>query len=363
MRIGGLIFFVLAIGGEVFGQEPVSDNTPKYSNEFIHIGVDARAFALGTSMVAHTRDVSSGYWNPAGLADLSSAHQLSLMHASYFAGVANYDYGSFATHLDDSSVWSVSVIRFSVDDIPDTRLLIDPNGAVNYDNIRFFSASDYGFLMSYGKKLSVWNGVRIGGSVKIIRRLVGDFAGSWGFGMNAGMKTSWKNWDIGIVGRDLFGTFNNWTINDESLADVYSKTGNMLYAKSLEISLPRMILGLARQFPVGDKFSILGTLDVTTTFDGKRNTLLKSEVVSLDPAVGMEVGFRELAFLRAGVNQFQQIKDFDSSLSWTFQPNVGVGFCIGELSIDYAFTDIGDQSAGLYSHIFSIKVNFDVEDK
>ncbi len=118
---------------------PAQDNTPKYSNEFLNIGVDARAFGLGLSMVSHTADASSGYWNPAGLSKMEPDHQLVLMHSAYFAGISNYDYGAFATRLDDSSALSVSVIRFAVDDIADTRLLFDANGSVNYDNIRFFS--------------------------------------------------------------------------------------------------------------------------------------------------------------------------------------------------------------------------------
>lgn len=362
MRIGGFILFLLAINGEIFGQEVAGDNTPKYSNEFLTIGVDARAFGLGSSMVAHTADVSSGYWNPAGLSALSVRHQLSLMHASYFAGIANYDFAAFATRLDDSSALSMSVIRFSVDDIPDTRFLFDANGSVNYDNIRFFAASDYAFLISYGKKLPVLNGLRMGGTVKVIRRVVGDFAGSWGFGIDMGAQTSWNKWNFGLVGKDLFGTFNSWSFNEEALADIYAKTGNTLYSRSLEITLPRLILGVSRDIKLAERFSLLTSLDLVSTFDGKRNTLLKSAMISADPSAGLELGFMKLAFLRAGIGQFQQVMKFEGSRSWTFQPNVGLGFRISELSVDYAFTDIGDQAAGLYSHIFSVKVNFDVDE-
>lgn len=44
--------------------------TRKYSNEFLSIGVDARAFAMGNSVVANTGDVNSTYWNPAGLTEV-----------------------------------------------------------------------------------------------------------------------------------------------------------------------------------------------------------------------------------------------------------------------------------------------------
>jgi hypothetical protein len=110
------------------------------------------------------------------------------------------------------------------------------------------------------------------------------------------------------------------------------------------------------------KVSLLSSLDVIATTDGRRNTLIKTDAFSVDPAFGLEFGYDRLVFVRAGVRQFQQIKDFDNSMTWSFQPNIGLGFNVQGITIDYAFTDIGDQAAGLYSHVFSVKVNFDVED-
>ena len=59
----------------------------KYSNEFMNIGVDAAALGMSNAMTSHTNNVNSGYWNPAGLVHLED-HQISLMHANYFANIA-----------------------------------------------------------------------------------------------------------------------------------------------------------------------------------------------------------------------------------------------------------------------------------
>jgi uncharacterized membrane protein len=75
----------------------------KYSNEFMNIGVDAAA--LGMAVTASTSDVNSGYWNPAGLTHLED-HQLSLMHANYFANIAQYDY--IAISPLTTSAWGIS---------------------------------------------------------------------------------------------------------------------------------------------------------------------------------------------------------------------------------------------------------------
>ena len=46
-----------------------------------------------------------------------------------------------------------------------------------------------------------------------------------------------------------------------------------------------------------------------------------------------------------------------------FQPNFGVGLHLKSITIDYALTDIGDQSAALYSNIFSIKLDLNKSEK
>ena len=40
---------------------------PKYSNDFMYIGVGAHNFGVGNAVVANVSDVTAGYWNPAGL--------------------------------------------------------------------------------------------------------------------------------------------------------------------------------------------------------------------------------------------------------------------------------------------------------
>jgi hypothetical protein len=334
------------------------DNTPKYSNEFLAIGVGARALGMANAQVGITDDVTSAYWNPAGLTDIADKYEVSLMHASYFAGIANYDYVGFAMPVDSSNFIAFSLIRFAVDDIPDTRFLYDANGAINYDNIRYFSAADYAFLFSYARKLKVLKGLQLGGNFKVIHRSAGEFANAWGFGLDAGAKLRVGHWFFGAMFRDIFGTFTAWTHNPDLLADVYTQTGNTIPENSIEITVPRLVLSAGYDFKFGDKIGLLLALDLETTFDGKRNTLLKSNFASVDPRFGLELDYQKTAFLRLGIGNIQEIKNFDQSTSTTLQPNFGLGVKVKFVTIDYALTDIGDLSEGLYSHIFSIKAGF-----
>ena len=351
-----LLFSYLMLATHIgFGQS----STPKFSNEFLSIGVGARALGMSNSQVSHVSDVTAGYWNPAGLLGIEKQYEVSLMHAEYFAGIAKFDYAGFATPVDTMSHIGISVIRFAVDDIPDTRFLYDANGAINYDNIRFFTAADYAFLISYARKVNFLQGLRLGANFKVIHRIAGDFANAWGFGLDVGAQLAVKKWQFGLVLRDVTGTFNAWSHNTELVNDVFIQTGNEIPQNSIEVTLPKAILGVSRYFDIQSKFGVLASLDLVTSFDGKRNVLIKSDLASIDPVLGLEINYLKTAFLRMGVGNIQDVKDFDGSVSTTFQPNFGLGVKIKKITIDYALTDIGDQSESLYSHVFSLKASLD----
>lgn len=125
----------------------------KYSNEFLNIGAGARALGMGGAQVSIVSDGTAGYWNPAGLSEVKDVPQLNLMHAEYFAGIGKYDFASLALPMQDgNSVLGLSLLRFAVDDIPNTVFLVEPDGTINFSNITTFSSADYAFLISMAKK-------------------------------------------------------------------------------------------------------------------------------------------------------------------------------------------------------------------
>lgn len=334
-------------------------STPKYSNEFLSIGAGARALGMAGTQTAITPDVTAGYWNPAGLTSLQHKYELGLMHAEYFAGIAKYDYGSFATTIDSVSSLGISVVRFAVDDIPDTRFLYDANGRINYDNIRFFSAADYAFLFSYARKVRWVQGLSVGTNFKIVHRNVGNFANAWGFGLDAAARYQKNTWQFGLMLHDITGTFNAWSHNSALVIDVYTQTGNLIPDNAIELTLPSATLGAGKAFRmVGKRLGVLAAADFHLTFDGKRNVLVKSEAVAIDPSLGIELDYLKTVFLRLGAGNVQEVKNFDGTTYRTFQPDFGLGIRVNKVFIDYALTDIGDRSESLYSHVFSLKVSF-----
>ena len=345
----------------VSAQESESNLTetiaPKYSNEFLAIGVGADALGLGNSVVAQTSNVNSGYWNPAGLTKVDKWLDVGMMHSEYFAGIAKYDYLGLAHSVDDKSTIGFTAIRFGVDDIPNTTQLIDNNGNIDYDRITKFTAADYGFLFSYARKLPI-DGLSIGGSAKIIHRRVGDFAKSWGFGLDFGAQYRLNDWQFGFMARDVTSTFNAWSFDlNQEMREVFAATGNADPEDGLELTLPRFILGAYRKFKLGQRgihTAVEVNLDLTT--DGKRNTILKSNFMSMDPHMGVSFGYKDFVLVRAGISNVQYVKDFDDNLSLNVQPNIGVGLTFKGVSLDYAFTDIGDASVALYSHVISLRL-------
>ena len=328
----------------------------KYSNEFMNIGVDAAALGMANAMTASTNDVNSGYWNPAGLVHLED-HQMSLMHANYFANIAKYDYIAYANTIDDESAWGISLIRFGVDDILNTTELIDIQGNIDYNRISLFSTADYGVTFSYARKLQV-PGFQYGVNAKVIRRVIGKFANSWGFGFDAGLQFEKNDWKFGLMLRDITTTYNVWSIDEaeyKKIADAIPGQNQEL-PESTEITAPKAQLGLSKKFIVRYDYSILAAANINMQF-AKTNDILSTDFVSIDPALGFEFGYTDLVFLRAGVGNFQNIQQIDNTEKVGFQPNIGLGFKYKGIQIDYALTNLGNQSAALYSNIFSVKVD------
>jgi hypothetical protein len=337
----------------------------KYSNEFLNIGAGARGLAMASAQVASVNDGTAGYWNPAGLVYVKDNPQVNLMHAEYFAGIGKYDFGSVAIPLKDNKrVLGLTLLRFAVDDIPNTIFLVEPDGSINFSNIQTFSSADYAFLISLAQQIKTSGRTKISGGInaKIIHRKAGDFASAWGFGFDAGLQIVNDKWKIGIMARDVTTTFNAWSFSlNDKMREVFYLTQNDIPVKSTELTAPKLILGGDYNFKLNKNLHLMAEINASLTFDGRRNTVLSSNVVSVDPMMGLELAWKNVFFVRGGVNNFQKAID-DNDITnqkkvWIYQPGVGAGFRVSDVQIDYAFTNLANQSNPLYTHVFSLKVD------
>lgn len=348
-----------------FASITVTAQFRKYSNEFLNIGAGARALGMGGAQVATVNDATAGYWNPAGLVHVKNNPVITAMHAEYFAGIGKYDYAALAIPSSSKKrTIGISFLRFAVDDIMNTLYLVEPDGSINYNNIKSFSSADYAFLLSYAQQLKQTEkkNISFGFNAKVIHRKVGSFATAWGFGLDAGLQIQTKKARFGIVARDITTTFNAWsfTFSERDKEKLYL-TNNDIPVKSTELTAPRLVVGGAYDFKLNKSLNLTAEANINVTFDGKRNTLVGFDPVSFDPNLGFELSVKNVFFLRTGIYNFQKaLKDGDTlnvKKVWIYQPGVGAGFKLGDVKIDYAYNNLANQSNPLYTHVFSLSLN------
>lgn len=334
----------------------------KYTNAYLDIGVGARA--LGLSNAFRTQDNAAIYWNPAGLTGIKNTVDVGLMHNEHFGGIVKYDYGGLGIKINDKSALGVGLIRSGVDNIPNTLELLDSDGNIDYNRITAFSVADYAVMLSYARKIPKI-GLSYGGTAKILHRNIGKFGTGWGFGIDLGLQYQYKNLYAGLMMRDITTTITNFTYNTEEFKETFAATGNEILQKSTEIAVPQISLGFGYKinFDKKERFHATPSIDLLFTTDGRRNTPVSWDPISMDPRFGLEVGYKDIIFLRAGCGQIQKMLETPDKSVWLAKPNIGAGFRIKTVYIDYALASIGDRSVFLFSHVFSLRIGFNMKKK
>ena len=57
---------------------------------------------------------------------------------------------------------------------------------------------------------------------------------------------------------------------------------------------PRLTLGASRLFHIGKTSTLLAETDFDITFDGRRNTIVSGDPVSIDPKAGLEYSYKDI---------------------------------------------------------------------
>lgn len=285
----------------------------KYGGEFLSIGAGGRASAMGGAHVAIVNDVTAGYWNPAGLARMNYP-QISLMHEEHFGNLVNYNYGAVAIPYGSDMSIGLSIIRLSVDGIPDTRnALYDANGdgildihtdRLDYSKITEFNNTDWAFYLTFAKRHSenfYW-----GANVKIIKRDIAE-ASAFGIGFDIGAYyMPMENLHLGATIQDVTTTLEAWSTGRNELITPTAKVG-AAYAISA--------LG----------GTILPALDLDLRFENRKTaSMFNVGPVSFDAHAGLEYKFKNLFAVRAG---YSDVKQF----------TIGAGLFLPKLQVDYSF--------------------------
>jgi hypothetical protein len=331
-----------------------------YGDDLFAIGGGARAMGMGGAQVALVNDATAGFWNPAGLAGVTT-RQVSYMHSERFGGIVTYDYGAFAMPLRrEGDVLAITFFRQGVDNIKNTLNAWDRERdlprANPQDYITEFSTADMAFLVSYGTQYT--DELRLGVSTKVLYSRLGPFASGYGYSIDAGAQYQKGRLMAGVNLQNITTLMKLWSVNDnelEPLRDFFGDDSlNEMPVGQNEYSLPSLRAGVASWYDLSD-FRITGALDLNLHFEGRRTYHVNLGGMSLQPHAGIEAGYKDSVFLRIGVTDVYT--DKDSALFAS--PTLGAGFRAGMLFFDYGFGSFAGANALLGStHRISARISF-----
>jgi hypothetical protein len=279
----------------------------KYAGDPFSLGVGARALALGGAVVAGPFDGTAAYWNPAGMTQLSGRY-LVAMHAETFGSLLNHDFVGFTSAAPDGARL-IQAFGFYVYYLGGGGIKITEMGENGRPYVlREESHADMLFAGAVAGRIS--STVDYGLTARVIYR---DLATESGFGLSADAGLIWQAKpyaNIGVMVTDITTGLIHYSgktfgrVNTESIYPTV-KPGLMLTRNYREFT--------GRFLMSGDvKFENL-----------KNGAQYWSGPLSLDMHYGLEVGYRDMLFGRAG---------FDIGRFTT-----GVGLSVRNLTFDFAY--------------------------
>ncbi|MEZ5358238.1 MAG: PorV/PorQ family protein [Candidatus Zixiibacteriota bacterium] len=284
-RFGGVCIILFV---SILLIEPARAGGGRTTADFLNMYVDARSSALGGSYAALADNASAAYWNPGGLAGVSSS-QVLFSHFAWYQDMT-YEYFSVATPLGQRATAAVSASYVNYGEI---------QGYDKYDNPTGPLASTYDMstALSFGFQAS--DDFYLGGTVRYISMALDNNSSS------------------GII----FDIGAQWHLDDISFGAALVNFGSPIDLYGQKEDLPTAVRLGAAVYPMGTSLAITG--EVEKRFH--ENTLIKG---------GTEYSPMHNYFLRAGYefSPGQEVRTVDRSIS------LGVGARFGKSQIDYTFS-------------------------
>jgi len=324
-RLTLIIFSATLVFAQLDNTESIT-KTGTTAAQFLKIGVDARASAMGNAFTAMNGDINSMYWNPAGLASVQRMETM-FMNSSWLAGI-NFNYAAFAINLNTAGVIGFSVTSLSVpEDL--VRTVEKPNGTGEY-----FDAGDLAMNFSYARRLT--DQFSIGSNIKYIRQNIwhasaSSFAADLGAlfvtpfnGIRLGASLSNYGAELQMSGRDQKFSVDPDPDNEGNVEFV-----NALYETG-KFPLPLLFrVGLSGEIIQTEKMRLSFAIDALHPNDNV-------EWVN----AGLEYALAETFFLRGGITTLFR-EDSEEGLTFGGGINYRIGSSATLLKINYSYSDFG----------------------
>lgn len=292
--------------------------------QFLKIGVGGRAIGLGGSYTAVANDISSVFWNPAGLSRIGGYGEATFNHAEWLAET-DFDFAAFSLNVGSLGSLAVHVISFRVPEEP-VRTVDAPEG-----NGQFWDASSIALGVSYSRRLT--DRFSIGFTGKFLQeRIFNLSARGAAFDLGVLYDTPVKNLTLGatisnfgtkmrLSGRDLF--FNASPSQQQGAVD---EVPSEYRTNSYDIPL-NLKFGLAWMAHQDDNLSLMATVDGSQPNDN--NESINS---------GVEVGVKDVVFLRVG---YKALLLENSEQGLTFGAGIRYDTVGANMTFDFGWADYG----------------------
>ena len=323
-----LTLMVLYMG--VFAQN--LEKTGSSGAQFLKIGIGARATALGGSYVSMADDITSIYWNPAGIVRIEN-NAVFLGHNKWI-GDSEFESVGFAHSFNKRNAIGVSINYLSFGEMEQTTVR-EPEG-----NGKFFSAYDLAVSLTYAQML-VQN-FSVGFSVKYIKEQIWDLSASTvAFDLGALFSPGFRPISFGV-------SLSNFSPDLEFQGEnLYEEVGFVEGSDPVEITLRTTPYPLPLIFRFGAAYTLFNGEQRKFTMSVEGNHLTDSEQ---KVNMGAEYYLSDAIILRSGY----RLNDDEGKYSAGF----GIRYPATEsitAQIDYAYADLGRL---LISHRFTFTFEF-----
>jgi len=278
--------------------------------QFLKIAPDGRSAAMSESFLAVVDDVSSLYWNPAGITKLDSNKFNFAVDYTDFAAGTSLNFGGITYRMNSNTVLGVSLQYFDAGEMEVTTEFLP------FGTGQTFRATNLGIGVSLARELT--DQFSLGVTAKYIRE---DLASVYNQNMVFDLGFQY---DIGIQNTRFAVAISNFGFNTQpggSIA-VLNLSDSITINEFTEIAVPTVFrLGFAWDVIKSDKHILTTALQLNHPTDNNETY-----------SIGLEYGWKQLFFARTG---------YTFALDNTAFPAFGFGTYFnrrfGQIKLDYGF--------------------------
>jgi opacity protein-like surface antigen len=305
--------------------------------QFLKIGIGARAIGMGGAFTAFANDATAQYWNPAGIARLTSG-EATFGNISWIADI-NVKYVAVSYDLSGFGTVGLNITSLGMDDIPVTSADYPEGTGEKYNS------GDISIGLAYARNLTE------AFSIGFVAKYVHEYL--WH------MKSSAFAFDIGTLftapflnGIRLGASISNYGTKmkldgrDSYIIYRTGSSGNNVVNAEYQLSeydLPLLFrVGLSSDIYKTNDWKVTASVDAVHPND---NTEYLNS--------GFELGWEDLLFLRAGYKSiFEKNTEQGLTAGAGFNYRISSGLAV---ILDYAYLDFGRLNA---VHMISLSARF-----